>query len=147
MTEVRRADPAARKQAFVIFIFGALIGALLLVVFEHYRISFREWLFSEPQKSAQRVKLVFLVSGGLLSAPLFAFAAYLWLLGARVLRASQFPPEGYRVIRDTPVVSGRAARFRGRGLKVLALLLVGAAAILCLLLWRLASILGRVVVV
>ena len=32
-------------------------------------------------------------------------AAYLWSLGAKVLRAREFPPPGHRVIRDTPVIT------------------------------------------
>ena len=141
MIEVQRADAAARRHALVVVVLGALTGALLLVGFERYRIPLRDWVLSESEKSAHRVKLVFLVSGGLLSTPLVAFAVYLWSLGARVLRARQFPPPGYRVIRDTPIVGGPAAMSRGRGLKILALCLGLASAILWLLLWRLASLL------
>lgn len=77
-----------------------------------------------------------------LSAPLVALAVYLWSLGARVLRAGQFPPPGYRVIRDTPVVGGQAAVLRGRAFRALALCLGGGAVLLWLFLWRLARVLG-----
>ena len=70
--------------------------------------------------------------------------SYLWSLGAKVLRARQFPPPGYRVIRDTPVIGGQAAVLRGRGLKVLAVCLALASALLWLLLWRLAWVLSKV---
>ena len=56
--------------------------------------------------------------------------------GAKVLRAEQFPPPGYRVIRDTPVIGGQAAMSRGRALQMLALWLGAASALLCFLLWR-----------
>jgi hypothetical protein len=141
MIEVQRADAAARRHALVVVVLGALTGALLLVAFGRYRIPLRDWVLSEPEKLAYRAKLVVLVSGGLLSTPLIAFALYLWSLGAKVLRAGRFPPPGQRVIRDTPIVSGRAAMSRGRRLKILALCLGIASAILWLLLWRLASIL------
>ncbi|HEY7558727.1 MAG TPA: hypothetical protein VIH18_28385 [Candidatus Binatia bacterium] len=144
MTEIRRADPVARRQAVLFVVFGALAGALLVVGFERYRNPLRDWFLSEPEKSANRVKLVFFVSGVFLSAPLVAFAVYLWSLGAKVLRANQFPPPGYRVIRDTPVVGGQAAMSRGRGLKILALCLGVASAMLWLLLWRLVSIVREV---
>jgi hypothetical protein len=140
MTEIRRADPAARRQALLFVVLGALAGALLFVGIERYRVPLRDWVLSEPEKFAHRMKFVFLVSVALLSAPLIAFAVYLWSLGAKVLRAEQFPPPGYRVIRDTPVIGGQAAMFRGRGLKVLALCLGVASALLCLLLWRLVRI-------
>src|SRR5262245_55423779 len=137
MVEIRRADPAARRQTVLLVVLGALAATLLFVGFEHYRIPLRDWVLSEPEKLAHRLKLVFLASVAVLSAPLVAFAVYLWSLGAKVLRAEQFPPPGYRVIRDTPVIGGRAAMSRGRGLQMLALWLGAASALLCLLLWRL----------
>jgi len=137
MIEIRQADPAARRQAVLLVVLGVLAGALLFVGFERYRILLRDWILSEPGKLAHRVKLVFLMSVAVLSAPLVAFAVYLWSLGAKVLRAEQFPPPGYRVIRDTPVIGGQAAMSRGRALQMLALWLGAASALLCFLLWRL----------
>jgi hypothetical protein len=142
MNEIRRADPAARRRAVLIIILGALGGALVLVAFERYRNPLSDWVLSEPGASAQRVKWVFLFLGTLVSAPLLAYAVYLWSFGARVLRAREFPPSGYPVIRDTPVITGEAAVSRGRLLKALALSCGIASAVLGLLLWRLASMLG-----
>ena len=59
MTEVRRADPGARRQAVLLVMLGALVGALLIVGFERYRMSLGDWLLSEPGELAHRVKLVF----------------------------------------------------------------------------------------
>jgi hypothetical protein len=143
MTEVQRAHPAARRQAVRLVILGALVGTVLIIGFERYRTPLRDWLLSEPDAMAHRVKLVFLLSAAVLSAPLLAFAVYLWSLGAKVLRARQFPPPGYLVIRDTPVTGGQAAVSRGRGFKVLALCLGIASALLWLLLWRLAWVLSE----
>jgi hypothetical protein len=142
MTEVRRADPAARRQAVRFLILGALVGTVLIVGFERYRTPVHDWLLSKPEELAHRVKLVFLLSAVVLSAPLLAFAVYLWSLGANVLRARQFPPPGYRVMRDTPVIGGRAAVSRGRAFKLLALCLGIASVLLWLLLWRLAWVLS-----
>lgn len=143
MTEVRRADPGARRHAVVLVMLGALVGTLLLVGFERYRTPLRDWLLSEPGELAHRVRLVFLLSATVLSAPLVALAIYLWSLGAKVLRAGQFPPPAYRVIRDTPVIGGQAAVLRGRVFKVLALCLALASPLLWLLLWRLAWLLSE----
>lgn len=142
MVEIRKADPAARRRAVAFVILGTAIGAALIVGFEDYRTPLRDWLLSEPGDARLRVKLMFLLVGIVLAAPLLAFAAFLWSLGARVSRAQEFPPPGYRVIRDTPVISGPAAVVRGRGLKGLALGLVMASALLWLLLWRLVVVLG-----
>ncbi|MFH0344643.1 MAG: hypothetical protein ACHBNF_21530 [Chromatiales bacterium] len=141
MTDIRRADPAARRQAVVFVVVGTFVGALLIVAFERYRIPLRDWVLAEGA-SAQRVKLVFLLLAALLLAPLLAFAAYLWSLGGRVLRAREFPPPGVRVFRNTPVLTGEAAISRGRQLKVVALGCGIASAALGLLLWRLASLFG-----
>lgn len=141
MTEVRRADPAARRRAVLLVIVCALVGTVLIVGFEHYRTPLRDWLESESRD--HRVTLVFFLAAAL-SAPLLAFAAYLWSLGSKVLWAREFPPPGSRVIRDTPVIAGKAAVLRGRALRALALGLGLASGILCLLLWQLAQALREV---
>ena len=137
LTEIQRADPVARRQALLIVMLGALVGTLLIIGFEHYRGPLRDWLLPEPGEPAHRLKLVLLLTTVILSAPLAAFAAYLWSLGSEVLRTQQFPPPRSRVIRDTPVIGGRAAILRGRSLRALALCLGVASALLWWCLWRL----------
>jgi|SRR5215471_13169770 len=136
MTEVRRADPAARRTAALVLVAGTCVGALLLVAFTRYRIPLSNWVLAGPGSSALRVKLVFLLVPALLLAPLIALAVYLWALGGRVVRGREFPPPGLRVIRDTPVVTGERAVFRGRLLKVLALSCGIASAALAVLFWQ-----------
>jgi len=138
MNEIQKADPAARRQAVLLVIFGMAVGALLIAGIEHFREPFREWLLSEPAETARRAKLAMYVSGFVVSAPVIAFAIYLWLLGARVLRAQQFPPPGFRVIRDTPVVGGHGAVTRGHVIQILAVCLGVSAALLWLFFWWLA---------
>ncbi len=140
MTNVRKADPAARRHAVLLLSVGTCVGALLIVGLERYQISLRDWILAEPEASAQRGKLVFLLLAALLLVPLLAFAAYVWSLGERALLAREFPPPGLRVIRDTPVITGERAISRGRLLKVLALGCCIASVALGLLLWRLASL-------
>src|SRR5262249_58752968 len=110
-------EAAARREAVLVLAAATLVGALLIVGWERYEIPLRDWLRSEPGKLAHRARLGFLLLALALVAPVLAFAVQLWRLGARVLRARQFPPPGYRVIRDTPVISGPAAGSPGRGLK------------------------------
>ena len=138
MNEVQKADPAARRQAVLVIIFGTAVGALLIAGFEHFREPFLEWLSSEPAETVRRAKLAIYVSVFFLTAPAIAFAIYFWKFGARVLRAQQFPPPGFRVIRDTPVVRGRGAMIRGHLIQILAVCLGMSAALLCLFFWRLA---------
>ena len=132
MNEVQKTDPTARRQAILVVIFAAALGGLLIAGFDHFREPFIEWLSSEPAETARRAKLAVYVSAFILSAPVIAFAIYLWLLGARVLRAQQFPPPGFRVIRDTPVVGGQGAIIRGHVIQILAVCLGMSAALLWL---------------
>jgi hypothetical protein len=142
MTEVRRADPAVRRQAVLILVVGTILGALLIVGFQRYHIPIRDWIRSEPGASAQRANWALLLLAAFLIGPLLGLATYLWSLGGRVLRAREFPPPGLRVIRDTPVITGEGAISRGRLLKLLALGCGIASVALGLLLWRLASLLS-----
>lgn len=135
MSEVRKADPAARRRAILVAVFGAAIGALLIAGFEELRGPFHDWLVSDPAETPRRARLAIGLSAIMLAAPLVCFAVYLWLLGAKVLRAQQFPPPGFRVIRDTPVVSGPAAVTRGHAIQVFAVCLGVGAVVLCLFFW------------
>jgi hypothetical protein len=124
-------------------IFGAAVGGLLIAGFDHFGEPFRAWLSSDPAEMAGRARLAIYLSALVLSSPVIAFAAYLWLLGKRVLRAQQFPPPGFRVVRDTPVMGGPAAVTRGQVIQVLALCLGLAAALLWLFFWWLAQTIGQ----
>lgn len=143
MDEIRKGDPAARHQAILLMVFAAAIGGLLIAGFDHIRELFRDWLSSEPAETARRAKLAVWVSAFILSAPVIAFAIYLWVLGSRVLRAQQFPPPGFRVIRDTPVVGGSGATARGHVMQVLAVCLGASAALMWLFLIWLARTIGE----
>lgn len=134
MTDVCRTHLDDRHHAVLLLSVAAVVGALLILAFERYRIPLRDWIL------AQRMQFIFLVVATLLLVPLLTLAAYLWSVGAKVLRAREFPLPGHRVIRDTPVIVGEAAVARARQLKVLAVGCGTACAMLGFLLWRLASI-------
>jgi len=135
MNEVQKADPETRRKAILVFIFAAALGGLLISGFDHIREPFRAWLVSDPADTARRARLALSVSILVLSVPGIVFAIFLWLFGAKVLRAQQFPPPGFRVVRDTPVVRGPAAVTRGHAIQVLAVCLGMGAGILCLFMW------------
>jgi hypothetical protein len=96
MSEVRRADPAARRNAVLFVILGALvlpdstprmgsIGASKIRASSQARVSS---VGCSLVGATGRLRCLFLS------------------LGAQALRAQQFPPPGYRVIRDTLDLSG-----------------------------------------
>jgi len=139
MTDIRRADPAARRRAGLFIGIAMIIGALVLIALEHYRVPLREWLLAEAGKTGERVGLIILLFAAISVTPLLAFAAYAWSLGGRILRAREFPPPGVSVIRGTRVIRGEAADSRGRRLRLLAVACGIGAVALGFLLWRLAS--------
>ena len=143
MNEVQKADPEARRQAILVIVIGAALGGLLISGFDYLREPFAGWLASEPAQTARRARLAMSIAVFVLAAPAIAAAIYFWLLGARVLRAQQFPPPGFRVIRDTPIVRGPAAMTRGHSIQVLAVCLGLSTGVLCLFIWWFAQTIGK----
>ena len=138
MTEIRRADPAARRQALIVVFVGAVTGALLLLALEVYQDPLLDWLRSQPR---ERMTIVFSLLAAILSAPLLALAAYLWLLAGKVIKTEVYPPSGLRLIRDTTGVTGSAALIRGRMLKAVAVCLGIVSGLLYLAFWWLVRVL------
>jgi hypothetical protein len=138
--EVRRADAAFQRLVLLVLVAGACAGALLVGAIDRYREALADWVRADAGRLAQRIELVFAVFAAALVTPLVGMAAYLSSLGRRTVRTGEFPPLGFRVIRDTPVVRGAAAHSRGRTLQGVAVLLSGGAMLIGLLLWRLASL-------
>ena len=123
MTDVQRADSAARRKAITIVIISAIVGSLLIVVFETYRAQLYEWLLSDHEKSAHRLRILIILTAGFGATTLFAFSVYLWSFGCKVSNYQRFPLPGQRVIRDTPILEGQAALMRGTRFKDLSSLL------------------------
>ena len=137
MAEIQQADPRSRRLALMCVAVAAVLGSAALILLESHRQSLLSWF----QGSSSRAQVSIIVAAlVLLLAPLFLMAAWVWNFGVRVLRGNRHPPEGVKVIRDTPVCRGAAARLYGRLYQALAALLVLAAfSVLWLswMLWRL----------
>jgi hypothetical protein len=138
--EVRRADAAFQRLVVLVLVAGTCAGALFVGALDRYREALAEWVRADAGQVAQRVELVFAAFAAVLVAPLVGTAAYLSVLGRSTVRAGEYPPLGFRVIRDTLVVRGLAALSRGRSLQGVAVLLSGVALLIGVLLWRLASL-------
>jgi hypothetical protein len=141
--EVRKADTAFRRQAVALVIGGVCAAALLIAAFERYQGELADWVRADPSRIAQRLELVFGAIAVVLLAPLAAMASYLSSLGRRTVRTREFPPPGFRVIRDTPILRGYDALTRGRSLQGVAVFLSAAAVLVGLFLWRFAALASR----
>jgi|SRR5215467_2447675 len=140
--EVRRADATFQRLVVLVLVAGTCAGAVFVGAVDRYREALADWVRADAGQLARRIELVFAVFAAVLVAPLVGMAAYLSSLGRCTVRTGEFPPLGFRVIRDTPVVRGPAALSRGRTFQGVAVLLSAAAVTIGLLLWRLASLLA-----
>jgi len=143
MSEIRKADPVARRNSILVALVGLIAGIAGIGAFNYYRAAIEAWVVSEPGKFAARARLSLLLPAAALSIPLIVAAVQMWTLGSKTLRAGEYPPPGYPVSRDTAVVRDRAAIRRGRGLQAAALFLGFAFVAMWLLISRLVSMLGR----
>lgn len=125
-----------RRNSLLSVVIGTIVGVILLVLFQSYLDFFRAWLTEDPALLLTRAGMVFGLLAMLLIAPLLALAVWLWACSSRILREERFPPSGVRVVRDTPILQGPAARNRATLFRVFAIVLVVAASGLSWLLWR-----------
>jgi hypothetical protein len=117
MSEVIPADPAYRLRIVILVLALAVVGAGVIVWLE------RTWAAIDPGTvDPEAVKRVLTIAPVLLGLPLLIFGLWLARFSLRVRREERFPPEGVKVIRDTQLVTGDAARLRARIGLVLALL-------------------------
>jgi hypothetical protein len=131
----QKADSASRRKAMSIVIAAALIGSLIIFFFEKHSDSLLNWFFSDTSQLVPRLKLLFTIVAIFGALLLIGFAVYLWSLGDRVIGTCRFPLEGQKVVRDTPILEGRAAKARGRAYKVLAGFFGLTAIALCFVFW------------
>jgi len=133
--KMQKADPAARKKAMWIIIAGTFTGIGFVLALENQREALFNWFFSDPAQLVYRLRFLFISVVVFGALPLIAFAAYFWLLGNRVIQDRRFPLEGQKLVRDTPILEGPAARKRGRIFKGLALLFGIIAVTFCFAFW------------
>ena len=141
MSDIIRADPTyIRRAVLIVIAFGAL-GAVLILTFEHFRADFLSWITSDPGQRSRRLGFITLLLGAAMPVPLLGFAFYVWNLGTKVVREQQFPPSGMTVIRDTVIMRGSSAVWRGRAGQILAVSFGILSIVFPLLLWRIFTLL------
>jgi hypothetical protein len=117
MREIQPADPATRRRALI------AAGVIAVTGWVAY-FALQEWLArlqgTDPGLMRQSLERALVWGSWAAMLPVAVLAGWSWRYGARVGRAGRFPAPGAKVIRDTPVLMGDAARLRGTALKVLA---------------------------
>ncbi len=119
--EIQPADPRVRRRFLLAMILVAAVGAVALLSLDDH-LSRLHGQLAAPQPEdlaqAQRAVRVFLA---LVAAAGVAFSLYFGRVSWRALHAERFPPPGTRVISDTLVRHGPAARRRAQAGLVLAI--------------------------
>jgi uncharacterized integral membrane protein len=133
--KIHKADTVARKTAMWVILAGTLIGIVFILVLENQREALIEWFFSDPDQLVPRLRILFVAAVILGAVPMLGLAIYFWYLGVRVTRAGRFPLEGQKIVRDTPILEGPAALYRGRVFKGLAVFLGTISITFCIAFW------------
>jgi hypothetical protein len=115
--DVQHADPVARRRVILwsVIVMGAL-GALALMS-EQIVEGTGQWVLEDPGEGRLRLGIVLAVTVLLVTVPAIVIAFWALGLARRTLAAERFPPPGSRVWRDTRILTGHAALWRGRLLR------------------------------
>ena len=104
---IQKADKTYRNKWLAVYFIFSLIGAALIIWWLPKFKLYMETL--TPDKLVQTASLVFLI----LFVPIILFGLYILSIGRRTLKSEHYPPPGMKVIRDTRILQGKAARIRG----------------------------------
>ena len=133
------ADRELRRKVVAAVMVFSLIGAGLVFVFAAYvgKVSVE----GDPETMVLKVRNMVMWLAIVNALASIAISSYLFLLAVRTYRTEQYPPERTKVIKDTPVRTGRRARYLG------VLLGLTGIVILCtnILTWYLFLIVDRIV--
>lgn len=131
------ADPQYRRKVLVWLLIIALGLGFLLYSLQPYLQSNID--AGTPEQTLNLLKWVMIA---LAIVPL-GFAIYMLVIAIKVYRQGIFPPEGTKVLRDTPILFDQDARRRANILVVLAALLMFMSDLLILMAFYLPKLLTR----
>ena len=115
-----RADPRVRRYTFLFLVAAAIVGTVAFLALDRWLARVQ---ISDPDFALEEIRQSLIWISVAMGLSLFAFAAYLWVLGGRILRSEQFPPPGMIVVRDVLLMKGPFARRRARLVQALAIIL------------------------
>lgn len=119
--DVQAADVPLRRIVLAGLTLVGLVGCFLVLKLEAYFQELQRLSKTDLVAAAgkvQQLSAVVLIS---LGAVTVLFGIYLISLAVRVIRGERFPPPGARVINDTKILRGAAAKRYGMAAMVLAL--------------------------
>ena len=127
MSDVQRADAAARRRALILLLVAATMGTIALAWIHSQAEVIEEMAEVDLDAAIERTVTMVRIVAALTSLPLVLFAAYAYRLAMKTRASSRFPPDGVPVVRDTPVLREAAAQRRANLLFASAVVLLIAA--------------------
>jgi len=118
---ILKADPDYRRNVLLLLVALAVIGFAAIQWGLPKLLAYIEE--KEPMEGIRFIRALLIV----VFASALPMAFYMYRFGRRILRSGQFPPPGTRVIRDTEIIEGGAARRKGRLLIVASIFMASAA--------------------
>jgi hypothetical protein len=112
--EIQPADPAARRLALTIVVVIGALGLVPIIWLRNTLDTISELRHTDPLEATRMMLAVSRLLGAATAVVCFATAIWLGWLGLRMKRAERFPLPNARVVRDTPVLTGAAARRQAR---------------------------------
>jgi hypothetical protein len=118
------ADKRLRKTAIIVLSL-IVVGLMASSPYLNSRLAeWREAAADQPEAALSRFSSLFQWLLGLTALLVSAASVYLIVIAVRVLKADRYPPPGLRVIRDTPLRTGRQARITAYVLMVNSVILI-----------------------
>ena len=112
--EMVRVGPGLCRKSLIMIAGGLLLGLLLLYYLQNYLSGLEDLAGEFPRQAVDRFLKVCRFVGVAIAIGFAAFGIYLFRISILTLRSGQFPPPGFRVIRDTRLLTGERATLRGK---------------------------------
>ena len=120
--EIQPADPVARKRALWTFVAVAIVAGMMALAVRNEDIDFEQWLGDHAAELIGQPGLL-LLAAFVLALPLVGIAVYVHRAASRVVKAERIPLPGQKVIKDTPIITGKKAIQQGRAMQVVAVIM------------------------
>lgn len=142
--EIQPADPATRRLALIIVVVIGALGLITIIWLQNTLDTISELRRTDPLEATRMMLAVSRLLGAAAAVVCVTIAIWLAWLSFQIRRAERFPLPHARLVRDTPVLTGAAARRQARIALVFALGLLVSGVLLPILLMRLTSLLAPV---